>query len=377
MVAKNKTSQKVEVASPAYGYSFPVIRGTQASTAYFVAMCPLRMIPKIFHFNDEELPPDMRAQRRLNRTRVPDISSYITSNPSDYVLSALTASIDGKASFMPLGSDNETSDHGILNVSMDAKFIINDGQHRRAAIEKALETMPELGSETIAVVFYLDPKLNRCQQMFADLNRYAIRPSKSLGILYDYRDAQAKLTKILVNKSNAFSSLIEMEKTTLSLRSKKLFTLSAIYGATNDLLAGMAEKDIDKTIKTAIAFWNEIAKNIAEWDLVSKRKITAGEVRQEFIHTHGVVLQAFGRAGNHLLSKSPNGWKSKLSKLAKIDWRKNNPVWEGRALVGGKVSKSRNNVILVTNYIKSILNIPLSPEERQTEDAFARKQSNG
>ena len=58
---------------------------------------------------------------------------------------------------------------------MDARFIINDGQHRRAAIEMALRDRPELADETISVVFFLDPKLERCQQMFADLNRYAVR----------------------------------------------------------------------------------------------------------------------------------------------------------------------------------------------------------
>ena len=40
---------------------------------------------------------------------------------------------------------------------MTSRFIINDGQHRRAAIEEALKERPELGDETIAVVFFLDP----------------------------------------------------------------------------------------------------------------------------------------------------------------------------------------------------------------------------
>ena len=68
---------------------------------------------------------------------------------------------------------------------MKARFVINDGQHRRAAIEAALRENPDLGDETIAVVFFLDVGLKRCQQMFADLNRYAIRPTTSLSILYD------------------------------------------------------------------------------------------------------------------------------------------------------------------------------------------------
>ncbi len=85
---------------------------------------------------------------------------------------------------------------------MDAKFIINDGQHRRAAILSALEQKPELVTETIAVVFFLDLGLERSQQMFADLNLYSIRPSRSLGVLYDHRDEKAKLAKLVVFKSD-------------------------------------------------------------------------------------------------------------------------------------------------------------------------------
>ena len=38
----------------------------------------------------------------------------------------------------------------------------------------------------------INKDLSTNQQMFADLNRYAIRPSKSMGILYDQRDDDVK-----------------------------------------------------------------------------------------------------------------------------------------------------------------------------------------
>ena len=91
---------------------------------------------------------------------------------------------------------------------MDAKFIINDGQHRRAAILEALEQKPELGYETIAVVFYLDVGLARSQQMFSDLNRYAVRTSRSLSLLYDHRSEKAKLARMVIMNSEVFKDLI-------------------------------------------------------------------------------------------------------------------------------------------------------------------------
>mgnify|MGYP001342641817 CR=1 FL=1 len=40
-----------------FEYVFPSIRGVQAGREYYVSMCPLRIIPKIFLFNEEELVP--------------------------------------------------------------------------------------------------------------------------------------------------------------------------------------------------------------------------------------------------------------------------------------------------------------------------------
>src|SRR5437868_8510254 len=86
-------------ASAEFEYVFPAIRGVQAGREYFVSMCPLRLISKIFLFDEDELTPELRAQRTLNRGRLPEIARYILENPTDYVFSALTASVDSEMSF--------------------------------------------------------------------------------------------------------------------------------------------------------------------------------------------------------------------------------------------------------------------------------------
>src|SRR5690242_13275206 len=137
-------------------------------------MCPLRLIPRMFLFDEEELTPEMRAQRTLNKGRVPEIARYIVDNTDSYVFSALTASVDADVHFEPIASDGPSERVGTLTIPMSARFVINDGQHRRAAIQSALVENPALGDESIAIVMFLDVGLERCQQMFADLNRYAV-----------------------------------------------------------------------------------------------------------------------------------------------------------------------------------------------------------
>ena len=360
-----------------FEYRFPAIRGIQAGREYYTSMCPLRLIPRIFLFDEEELNPEMRAQRILNRSRVPEIARYIVGNPTNYTFSAITASIDGAVSFDPYGDDDGGQNVGQLRIPMKAKFVINDGQHRRAAIEEALHENPELGDETIAVVFFMDVGLRRSQQMFADLNRHAIRPTTSLGLLYDHRDDDAHVAKGLIQKVDIFTDLTECEKSSISNRSIKLFTLSGIYNATKALLSGVDSTTIEERLAIASDYWNEVALHIADWQLAKQRKVSSADLRRDYIHSHTLALAALARVGNVLLSAHTRSWKKKLRKLDSLDWsRSNATLWEGRAMNAGRLSKKTVNVVLTGNAIKQHLSVALAAGEQELEDEF-RRNSDG
>lgn len=367
--------QQPQGTTESSSYVFSALRGLQAGRQYFLAMCPLALIPKIFLFNEGGIPPELRAQRVLNRARVPEIAKYIADNPKEYVFSSIAASIDAKIRFESVGSNGSDANNGRLIVPMTARFLINDGQHRRAAIEEALKDHPELGDETISVVFFVDDGLKRSQQMFADLNKHAIRPTKSLGILYDFRDPLSQLSRKLISKVSVFKGLTETEKTTISNRSIKLFTLSGVYQGTRALLNKSENGHVTPQEEAlAIDYWNEVARYIPDWSLAQARKVASAELRREFIHSHGLALHALGIVGCALISSQPKRWKDRLKALSKIDWAKSNTkLWEGRAMIGGRVSKAHTNVILTASVLKCALGLPLSPEERRIETNFAKR----
>ena len=87
-------------------------------------------------------------------------------------------------------------------------------------------------------------------------------------------------------------------------------------------------------------------------------------------------LQTIGKAGNALLTQHPKDWKKRLAALGKIDWSRGNAkVWEGRALISGKVSKVTTNVILTTNVIKKALKLTLEASELKVENAHIKKNT--
>lgn len=342
-----------------FEYNFPVIQGIQAGRIYYVSMCPIRLIPKLFSFDDEEIPAEMRAQRKLNHARVPEIAQYILNNKENYVFSAITVSVNSEMTFEPMGSE----DIGMLKIPMDARFVINDGQHRRAAFELALKENPELGDETISVVFFLDIGLKRSQQMFTDLNRYAARPDTSLNILYDHRDRKAILSKEVIKRVPVFEKLTDVERSTLQRRSGKLFTLSGLYTATNLLLAQHKDEELETQIEIASKYWTVASEQIPDWHQVLEKKVTAGEMRQEYIHSHAVTLAGLGWAGASLLRIHPDNWSSKLKSLRKINWKRTNPEWQDKVIVNGSVTNNRNSRAFMAAYFKTKMNLPLTPEE--------------
>jgi DNA sulfur modification protein DndB len=125
-----------------FAYKFPAVKGMQAKKEYYIAMVPLKYLPKIFQFNDVDfVQPEHRSQRKINERRIPEITGYILNNRDTYVFSALSASIDGDFSFISISDETNL---GILEVDMSATFLINDGQHRKAAIDEAIKENPLL-----------------------------------------------------------------------------------------------------------------------------------------------------------------------------------------------------------------------------------------
>ncbi len=352
---------------------FAAIKGKQSGDDYFTVICEMALIPKLFLFNESTIPTELRAQRHINKGRIPEMAKYIVDNPKNYIFSALTASIDGNIKFKPLQIDGKDSEVGELEISGDAKLMINDGQHRRAAIEKALGENPELRKDSIAVVFFKDKGLKKSQQMFSDLNRHAIRPATSIARLYDHRDPVAEIIRRVVYETEVFKGVVEMERSTITERSSKLFPFSGIYSASKYLINANEIKKIEPAVKLLGSFWETIGEQFNNWRGVRIGNLSSSEVRRDYINTHVVILQALGIAGRDLIEKYPDSWKKKLKKLKNIDWQKRNKVWDQRVIVNGRVVKNNKSIMLASNVIKKVLGVSLNAKEKAEES----KMKNG
>jgi DNA sulfur modification protein DndB len=360
--------------------SIPAIRGTMGGRTYYNISLAMAEVPRLFRFNDwEQATPELRAQRVLNRSRVPDIAKYILDNENGYLFSAITASYTAEVKFTAV--DDNNPDIGTLEIELEnLELIINDGQHRSAGIAAAIKENPALGKDRIAVLLFPMENLERLQQMFTDLNRYAHKTSKSLDILYDHRDNLSSLTMDISEDVDVFRGMVDREKITIPLRSPKIFTLSTLYDANEELVGNKIDhkgsKGYESSRKLAVEYWTHLAKVVKDWHRVKDGDMKAAELRQEKINTHAVVLRALGGAGRALIDEYPSDWQNHLKPLRDVDWRKSvgskvNPMWDNVCITAGSVVSNRQARVQTLAVLKNVLGLKVSPREEKLLAASA------
>lgn len=345
-------------------YRFPAMRGIQANSEYFVCMIPLGVLSKIFIEDSSDVLPEFRAQRKLNEQRIPEIRDYIINNRDSYVFSALAASVDGEVAFFPT---KESGNIGELEIDMNATFLINDGQHRKAAIIEAIEFDESLKDETIAVVLYRDKGLARSQQMFTDLNKHAVNTSKSLNTLYDSKDPMAVMTKQVVAQVPFLRKYTDKEKDNLANYAAKLFTLNVFYDVNKRIIKSPV--DIEEGTRFLVDFWTTIVANMRDWNDMDKGELSKKELREAYISLRGITLHAFGKLGAYFFSHPQYDIHKYLTGLSKIDWSRSNlDCWENRAITDkGRINRNEKGIFLTYIQIKRLIHLEIDSEETARE----------
>ena len=118
----------------------------------------------------------------------------------------------------------------------------------------------------------------------------------------------------------------------------------------------------------ALEFWTEVANLIPDWRRAEAREVSPAGTRKNRIHAHAIALAAMARVGKSVINSNPRSWKRRLGALRSLDWsRTNASLWEGRAMIAGRLSKTNVSVLLAGNVIKRHLGLDLDFEQQEIE----------
>ena len=365
-------------------FSVPATRGRMGKTEYYTATLPFGAVTKLFTFDPDqmlELAPENRSQRALKTKRIPEISAYIVDH-DDYIFSAITVSVDSEeVEFHPVDG---AEDIGVLVLPLEAKYVVNDGQHRVAGISAALRSDPRLAKDTISVVVLPDGGLKRSQQIFSDLNRTVHKTSKSLDILFDHRLPINRITMACAAEVDLFRRRIDKERVSLSVRSPKFATLSGLQQANvrliGDLPEGIDKSEEEELKQLAIDYWNWLADLVEPWAAIRDGDIKPQEARQDYISSYALALWALGDAGKVVINSSPQWRQTVDGGISRINWLKTNPDWQGICMAENEVVTRMPTRRATSDYIKWKIGLtdsrpPSVISEQRTQNAAERTKA--
>jgi DNA sulfur modification protein DndB len=255
-----------------------------------------------------DIDPDV--QRNLSKSRVNKLHRYILGGGG--FLPSITVSAHFPLTKVPSGLEETVH----LMLKKGQKLAVNDGQHRLRAIEKAVKTNPDLGSNQIGVLIFENMSSMEQRQLFHDLNFFPTKVPKGKAVEFDSSDLVKMLTKQIAEGVTYFLDRVDVGRMSIT-------TLGMLYESTKVLVSGteLTKNNFDQVLEDAVEYWERVGEQLIDaWE--------ADQVTPN-LSTTRTTFQILGRLGNKIWDKPSDQQADIIERLGTIDWDRNSPHWMG------------------------------------------------
>ena len=165
----------------------------------------------------------------------------------------------------------------------------------------------------------------------------------------------------------------DKEKDILGKYSSNLFTLNTFYTANKYIFPAGDIQNQKRDEAFLRRFWDAVVENMVQWNELQTKEISKVDLRENYIATQGIVIQALGRVGRYFFEHPESSIEEKLEGLRNINWKRNAKQWQSRAIrENGRIITNKHAAILIANTIKEAIGIPLSDDEKSAEEIFKK-----
>ena len=111
--------------------------------------------------------------------------------------------------------------------------------------------------------------------------------------------------------------------------------------------------------------WTTVIEAMPAWDEIENETMTAGQVREEYVHAHAVGWQSVFLAASCMMEVfGQEGWQAKFNAAARsINWERSNPDWQGVCMIGERMNNTSGFVRATAGYILSKADVVSGPAE--------------
>jgi len=369
-----------------FSYKFGAVLGTQNDRPYYQATVPMRTLASLLKLDDNH-DVNQRSQRIVDTARAKKFAKYLVDNSKNgfFVVPPVVGYIEGDYKFEEVPLDGFGSS-GRMVVDLDAKFMLFDGQHRAYGIREAMAMCPELGHQSVSIMFFSGLSLTERQQAFHDINFTQKTPAAALCIAYNDRSEFDKMVNDTFSSSH-IRGLVEYEKNTVSGNSDKIYSLKPLKDFCTNFLQS---KEVEPT---QVKLLNEYVTGLFETINIPAQLITfeakqvpyerqrgvsvAKAYREDYIVGHAVTIKALAMLGRDVMNSNPTNWKEKIAPLSDLSvFNRSIDDWQGRCVTDREKMMSNQLAVRLTYYkLKQICGLALSPVERQEEHKYFDKDA--
>lgn len=354
------------------------IRAKMGNTPYFLAkMSAGQLIDSVGIA--KELPewPDMSADEKMQREYdirrvVEEMVPYVVDDPNRFFGSLIIDIYSGYEEIvfesvaeaipsLPAAYRVPMKDMGFLTLPGKERLIALDGQHRLLALKIAikgvmgipagekmtvamnrLEPHLDLANEEISVIFVEHTDTQKIRKIFNKINKYAKQTSRGDNIITSDDDVFAVISRKLLTEGEPLApingiDIVNWKSNTLSLRSKNLTTLSALYTISGTLLKDNRystnvlpeESDVKGAYEEVADFWKVLLADLnafQEYIQLTRKDKPISAMRENNLLLKPVTQMALAHVARMAKNKGIE-WRDIVEKLNKISWSFDNELW--------------------------------------------------
>ncbi|MBW4670347.1 MAG: DNA sulfur modification protein DndB [Cyanomargarita calcarea GSE-NOS-MK-12-04C] len=284
--------------------------------------------------------PDSGKNRPEVKGHAEEIKEYIVDRVrkgKPWIVGTLTANVASK--------DIKILEFGrgicLVVIPRGIKLDITDGQHRKSAIHKLIESAESnlISDDDFPITLVLEGDFQQCQADFRDMAQTR-QLDKSLLVSFGEFSGRVGITKELIKRVPMFQGKTEKIKLTPASKQKLIYTtnyiarfVSCVF--TNDPSNQLRDYDVYETSDALVISLNQFFSECNNTEYVfdtEAEELTVDEVtdfKEDCLLGVSVGLEILGRLLYFIYIQGDNSFnEERITELAQLDWSRQNPLWK-------------------------------------------------
>lgn len=331
---------------------FQGVRGIQAGWPQYATVWSLDLLLRIV---TESLTRSLAFGEEPSDGRfVKDLAQSFAANNELVFDQPILLGVLGRIEFVPSESQPIL---GAIRMDPTSRIEILDGLHRLVALYRAALPTARIAGLTVPVIISQVATPAELAKRREAITTPVTAPKRAHAELRLNNAIHREIAKDSIDFSPFLSRAIDLNTTTLSRRSGRLFTFTGYARACRPMLEGPLADSKQSAPERLGGYWQHLADLIPPWRRFAAKVATASELRETTVLGTYSILAALALLGARLLAEQPDEWRTRIAPLGALEWQQDSPRWQRSIVTDGRKQKGDDAVQAAFHLLLNVCSI--------------------